>query len=260
MKKLFLLLFVPVLLSACTGRKDDPVPDTTPETPVTPLGGEEKGKVFFRRALAMDFTATWCQYCPQMATAVHEAQQLWPGRLVDLSVHLDDDLASEQTEALAELFDVVYLPSLVLDMDKTTLFNEQSSSIITGYLAKMSSKEACGIAISWKNGKVDVKVKTVVAGTYKLGVVVVEDKIVTNQKGYGSNYENFSVVRSFLTSTVDGDSLGSLKAGEEVNKTFSQASAENQRIVAYVMKDGKCVNAATCNVNEEIAYTYEKNS
>lgn len=246
------------MLSACTGRKDDPVPETKPDTPVTPSGGEEEGKVFFRRALALDFTATWCQYCPQMAKALKEAQQLRPGRIVDMSVHLDDALASDQTEELADLLEVVYLPSLVFDMDKTTLFNEQTSSRFTSYVDKMSSKDACGIAISWKSGKVDVKVKTAVKGTYKLVVAVVEDKIVTTQQGYGSNYENESVVRSFLTSKVDGVSLGTLKAGEEVSKTFSQTAADNQRIVAYVLKGSKCVNAATCNVNEETAYTYEE--
>jgi len=258
MKKLLLLLFVPVLLSACTGRKDDPVPETKPDTPVTPSGGEEEGKVFFRRALAMDFTADWCQYCPQMAKALKEAQQLRPGRIVDMSVHVNDNLALEQANDLVSMFGIDGLPSLVFDMDKATLFNVQKSSRFTSYVDKMSSQEACGIAISWKNGKVDVKVKTAVAGTYKLAVAVVEDKIITNQTGYGSNYENDSVVRSFLSSKVDGDSLGSLKAGEEVNKTFSQAAADNQRIVAYVLKGGKCVNAVTCKVNEQIAYTYEE--
>lgn len=257
MKKVLLLLFVPLLLSACTGKKDDPVPEK-PEAPVTPSGGEEEGKVFFRRALAMDFTATWCQYCPQMAQAVETAQKLRPGRIVDMAVHVDDAYSSDQTNALADLLEIVYFPSLVFDMDKTTLFNEQNASRLTAYVDKMSAEDACGIAISWKSGKVNVKVKAAVSGTYKLTVAVVEDKVISTQQGYGSNYENRSLVRDFLTSSVEGVSLGTLKAGAEASKTFPRAAAENQRIVAYVLKDSKCVNAATCNVNEEIAYTYEE--
>lgn len=260
MKKILLLIFVPVFLfSACTGQKDDPTPES-PVKPVTPSPEEEEGKVFFRRALAMDFTATWCQYCPQMAKAVEEAAQLRPGRIVDMAVHVDDAFALEQGESLANLFGVEYLPSLVFDMDKTTLFNEQKTSKVVDYVDKMSSKDACGIAISWKNRTVKVTVKAAVAGNYKLAVAVVEDKIMTTQAGYGNNYENHSVLRSYLTPTVEGVSLGTLKAGAEASKTFSLEVAPNQRIVAYVLKGSTCINAATCNGNEEIAYTYEKDN
>ena len=53
MKKVLLLLFVPLLLSACTGKKDDPVPEK-PETPVTPSGGEEEGNVLLLSRRILD--------------------------------------------------------------------------------------------------------------------------------------------------------------------------------------------------------------
>ena len=153
-----------------------------------------------------------------------------------MAVHVDDAYSSAQTNALADLLEIVYFPSLVFDMDKTTLFNEQNASRLTAYVDKMSAKDACGIAISWKSGKVNVKVKAAVSGTYNLTVAVVEDKVISTQQGYGSNYENRSLVRDFLTSSAEGVSLGTLKAGAEASKTFPRAAAENQRIVAYVLK------------------------
>ena len=56
--------------------------------------------MFFRRVLALGFTATWCQYCPNMSEAIAEASAQRPGRVIPLAVHYMDELSTSEAAPL----------------------------------------------------------------------------------------------------------------------------------------------------------------
>lgn len=253
-KWLYILLVLGIW--SCVGQKDDPEPDPEPPVPEVP-GGKTEGTRFFRRVLALEFTGTWCQYCPNMTEALEEAQQFRPWRLVEVAMHAYDDYSPACADELITRFNVSGYPTMVLDMDAGTAFNTQTSSIMTGYVDKVVEQNACGLALSCVDGVLTAKIKTVEEGDYALGVTVVEDGLIAYQTGYGADYVNNAVLRRYL-SQVGGDGLGALKADTEVTRTYEAKLGEKERVVAYVIKGGKCINALSCKDKETIPYTYEE--
>lgn len=252
----WILILAAFMAWTCVGQKDDPEPEPEPDVPEQP-GGATEGTRFYHRVLALEFTGTWCQYCPNMSKALEEAQELRPGRLVDISVHAYDDYAPDCADYWVSLFSITGYPSMVLDMDGSTTFNTQQASVMTDYVDRVVPEEACGMAISCADGKLTIKVKAAEEGEYALSVAVVEDGLVSSQVGYGDNYLHRSVLRRYLSSLA-GDSIGPLKAGEEVSRKYDVTLADKQRVVAYVTKGGICVNAISCKDKETIPYTYEE--
>ncbi len=248
----FLYIFFALFFWTCVGQKDDPEPE--PETPVD-LGGEEQGSRYFHRVLALEFTGSWCQYCPNMARAIQHAQSLRPGRIVEIAVHAYDNLSPSAADALISRFGVNAYPTVVMDMSGATAFSNQDQSVLTAYVDKNASALTCGLAISCKEGDVTVKVKAEKEGTYALSLALLEDGISTYQVGYGDNYVNNAVLRRFV---CDEEPLGVLKAGEEVSRSFDLALSGKERVVAFVMRDGKSINVLSCKGNETIDYTYEE--
>lgn len=255
MKKWPLIFLLACL--ACVGQKEDPEPVPDPDVPEAPQG-EAEGTRFFHRVLALEFTGTWCQYCPRMTQAMEDAKELRPGRIVDIAVHCYDAFSPAVSDDFAMEFKITAFPSVVLDMDAQTVFGRSEPSIFVSYVDKALGTAACGLAMSYSDGTLTVKVKAVQQGSYNLLVAVVEDGLVANQSGYGANYVNKSVLRKLLVSSVKGDSLGTLAANEEKAVSFEVEPIENQRFVASVLQNGKSLNALSCKPNENIPYSYEK--
>ena len=256
MKRWLFIILVACL--SCVGQKDDPepIPDPTPEEE----GGEAEGSRFFHRVLALEFTGTWCQYCPNMSSALEDAKLFRPGRIVDIAVHCYDEFSPACSDDYAEAFNVYAFPTMVFDMDANTTFNRSDSSIMVSYVDDTVGQNACGLAMSHEDGTLTVKVKAVQSGLYRLVVAIVEDGLVADQVGYGPNYVNKSVLRELLVSDITGDSLGAMSIKEEKIVTFEAELTDNQRFVAYVLKDGVSQNALSCKPNESIPYSYEKES
>lgn len=267
MRKILYLLTIPLLLFACVGQKDDPDdPIEGPEGPEVPVG-PESGSRFFRRTLALEFTATWCQYCPNMAEALEEAKLQRPGRFVEIAVHYADDLSATECDAIVEQLKVLAYPTMIFDWNESTRFNQQDPARMTDYIDGLlaGTEDACGIAVKSevKNGTVSVSVSMTAAydGAFSLVAALVEDDIRVTQTGAGANYPCNAVLRGFLSPGQKGKPTGTLKAGESFTATFSaKAPAEGtkSRVVAYVLRNGIAVNAATCDVNGKSDYTYEK--
>ena len=269
MKKWMNILLLTCLALACVGQKEDP--ELEPEIPVIPeeTGGEATGTRFFRRVLALDFTATWCQYCPNMAEALEKAQEERPGRIVDLSVHYSDALAAVEANEIVKAFKISAYPSLVFDWDASSLFTEQQPSRMTAYVDAVLARgeDASGLAMKTaiENGQLKVELRMTAAadGEFALCAALVEDGIIVTQTGAGDNYPCRAVLRGFLGPGREGASTGALKAGAESSVTFT-ADAPDQtdrlRVVACILQGGKAINALSCGINQEINYTYEKDN
>ena len=269
MKKWRIILLALALLPACVGQKDDP--EDNFDTGADPAGIEvssDEGTRPFHRVLALEFTASWCQYCPNMAAALVQAQAARPGRIIDISVHQYDEISPAEADELVQLFKASAFPQLVFDGDAGTIFNEPSSRRMTDYVDATVGAPTCNMAAAcfFAGGMLQahVSVKADEAASYNLAVALVQDRVVVNQLGYGPGYACQSVLRRFLGSGWEGSSLGMLEPATDKTLTFMAeidlggAPESDFRVVAFVRKDGRVVNAITCPLNGTISYRYEK--
>lgn len=270
MKKWMLLLSALLFALACVGQKDDPEEDPGPDGPGTedPRVSADEGTRPFHRVLALEFTATWCQYCPNMAEALALAQAARSGRIVDIAVHQYDDISPAEADALVTFFKASGFPQMAFDWDPGTLFNEPSVQRMTDYVDAAVQKPTCNIALacSYADGALQatVSVSADEPADYSVAAALVQDRIVVDQTGYGPGYSCMGVLRRFLGAGMDGENLGSLEKGAE--KTFGftaemvlgDVPEEDFRVVAFVRKNGKVANAVTCYLNGKTDYQYEK--
>lgn len=263
MRRFLTILLLLAACWACVGQKEDPE-EIDPQSGVEP-GGATEGDRFFHRVLAFDFTATWCQYCPNMTEALMTAKQQRPGRIVDIAVHYSDEMSAMEAEAIVQRFKVSAFPTALLDLDPATKFTRQEAGRFTDYVDKTVPLPACGVALasSYKEGVLglSVSVRAVADGSYAVAAALVEDGIVAAQTGAGSQYVNNAVLRGFLgDGGMDGKSIGSLKAGETGTLVFSAAvsgQSDNLRVIVYILQDGTVINADSCSLNETSDYEYE---
>ena len=229
------------------------------------------GDRFLRKSLVLDFTATWCVNCPAMSQAISRAAALSGGRIDKIAVYYLDDLQVPAGSALASRFGVQALPHVVSGLDEKLATSVASEDVIYAHNRQVleQSKPACGIAISSTvtdaGLSVRVEVASAAAGSYYLGVAVVEDGIVAKQTGASDYYVHNSVLRSLLHSAQPseglGDALGWMEEGQTAVRTFTAPAVRNAfetRIMAYLVdEEGRLNNAASCAVGEDQPYQYE---
>lgn len=260
-KALHILLFL-LALTACVGQKDDPE-DLDFQEDLQEEGGAESGTRFYRRILALEFTATWCQYCPEMQRSLSEARSLRAGRIVPLAVHQYDEMSPAEADLLVERFGVSSFPQMILDADLSTQFSEPSAGRIAAYVDAALSVEACGLAAesALEDGRLQlsVLVRPMDEAPCRVCAVLVEDGLTAFQAGVGEGYENNAVVRAYLDGGIDGLPLPALQDGE-ARVTFSAPAPDDpskMRLVVYVLQEGKAVNALSLGLSDQKTYRYE---
>lgn len=257
------ICFLLLAFSACVGIHEEEEPVVVPV--IDPEDGSaDIGTRFFHRLFVYEFTATWCQYCPNMNVALEAVRAEWPGRIIPVAVHQYDDMSARVCDTIVSHFSISGFPHLIFDFDGKARIQQQDPALIKDYVEQaLPSAAACGVAIdAEQEGRVQIKVKAAEAGEYALSAALVEDGIVARQTGAGDNYVNNAVLRATLTASFAGEPLGNLIAGDEVTRSFPVDPGENLRIVACVLKrmdDGnyRAVNAAQCALNKKIDYRYE---
>lgn len=126
-----------------------------------------------------------------------------------------------------------------------------------------------GIAVSTTidGSRVDIRVDVtaVTAGSYGLGVWLVEDDVIAPQIGTDATYYHQDVFRENLT-PVEGLSMGDFAADEQQSFSFtadvSAYDPDNCKIVVYVSQDqGKeqasILNAQVCPIGQYRAYQFQ---
>ena len=203
---------------------------------------------FVHRSLAMRFTATWCGYCPYMATAFDSAKNQMAGSLELVSLHtMDSDIPFTGTNIMSQRFNVNYLPTGIIDA-RASIENSTSPSYTANVaidVAKETQKEypasvgiACGSLINDNLLSLTVGLYAKEAGSYRLVVLLLEDDIVAFQNGGGSNYVHNDVARRALTS-MTGDPLtiksnGQLWTGTYTARLEAGWNVENLKLLIYV--------------------------
>jgi hypothetical protein len=170
-----------------------------------------------------------------------------------------------------------YAPTSFMDLDEQISGETlpDADEIEAFYDTAMSAPAKVGIKVnSAKNGPyidANVSVGAKEAGTYQIGLFLVEDNIVDKQMMdtgvYDDNYNHTDVLRAAAAKdkSIFGEELGSFEVGDVISKDFrftiaSNYKAKNLALVAYVLyekKDGEWVIANSVKAPAEGVVDYK---
>lgn len=240
MKKYLAILMTAVLTLGCVGQKEDPEePGEEPVIPVDP----DNPSTDAGRCLVLDFTGTWCVNCPRMEAAIQSAIQSRPGVIVPVSVHclsLDPMAPLPLSANLSGKFGVSAYPSVVVDLDGTTLFSTTSADLLLSRCdARLKARgQASDISLEvLENGNVlnvTVRATASLPGDYTLHFLVLEDGIVAAQTGGSEDAVHNNVLREWY----DSQEFKGVAAGGELSFRGTAAAGPGRRVVAFVCRGG----------------------
>ena len=230
---------------------------------------------FQRHVCVMEFTGTWCAQCPDGATTLNYlVDRQYKGKAFALAFHNNDIYALPQEQELFKMYNWSGYPAFVTDMREMGLLNEGGCD--DSIENSLKSATHCGVAVESSYDAetavvtVDAKVFAERAMTYRIAAYVIEDKVKGEQTmstgSVNKTYTHRHVVRKMLSGNVRGDSLGSLAAGTEKEKTFEFTLEEGWELknlsvaVLAIDKDGHVNNMAICAVDGgKMDYEYVNN-
>ena len=213
------------------------------------LSSQWTEKSFASRSLAMRFTATWCGYCPQMATALDLAKEQMNGALELVSLHGEESKYEfAGTSHFVRRFKVDGYPTGVID-SRASIPNYSASIVSTAAQqvaqeTKESYPTVSGIAVdSYVSGDeliVFVPIYFHQAGSYHVTVLLLEDGIVGYQNGKGNNYTHNDVARASITS-ISGESVRVESANTVCSQIYttkleSNWNPDNLKVLVFVEK------------------------
>ena len=228
-------------------------------------GGDDQSVQFARRVCVMEFTGTWCAMCPDGASVLNYlVDRQYVDKAFALAFHNEDIYALPQEQELFNIFGWSGYPAFVTDMRDVGLLTDGTcdDSIEKSLY---DSPTNCGVAVSasydgnTSEVSVTAKVSTSKTMNCRIAAYVVEDKVVGEQTmstgTVNRSYTHRHVVRKMLSTSVRGDSLGSIAAGMEKEKTFAFTvdkdwnPANLSVAVLAIDANGHVNNMAVCDID-----------
>lgn len=222
-------------------------------TNIVVKGSEEPeewaSKEFWHRSLAMRFTATWCGYCPNLATGFAKAVSQYPNKIEQLNLHpTSSNLGFSGTSALSNIFNVTGYPTGMIDY-RSRIGNYASDYAATTVVDAVKETEKnypvkTGISfsssVSGSTLNLNVKLYIKEKGDYKVTAVLLEDNIIGYQNGGGDNYNHSSIARVAITD-ITGDAVSTSEDNKTVSKNYtatipSSCDKNNLRVLVYVLR------------------------
>ena len=216
-------------------------------------GQADWSQSFYHRSLVMRFTATWCGYCPMMASSVKRAMELAPDKLVPLNLHGNGStLVFSGTSSLMNQYAIGGYPTGIVD-GRQEVSNGNTESTAKRIVAIMEETEAnyptaSGISLSSQlegdQLSVDLYLYLRYADDYRVTVLLMESGIIANQEDYNegahSNYRHDDVARLSLTN-IHGDTFSaaadqSVKHLEYSVSVPSGYNRDNLSVLVYVQR------------------------
>lgn len=221
--------------------------------------GDWREYEFFHYSLYLEFTGTWCGFCPMMAQSIERVQKLYPNTFHCIPMHdSQSTLAFDATSYYVSLYKIGGFPKGLVDgrvrLDNKDYTVDMDNSIINALKESWDNyPTVTGAAISSKlegyNLTVDCTVYFKTPANYKVYAMVLESDIYTTQTSYTSgtggvleNYLNDHVGRAMLTGN-NGTSLRVLdNTGEEHKWTWtknidSSWNQDNLEILVWVERE-----------------------
>lgn len=229
---------------------------------------------FERNVCIMEFTGTWCSFCPSaMTTVEYIVTDAYKDRAYALSFHIEDDYSISEGKRLYNGFGLTSAPSYSIDMRDSGYFSDGEFSIDIDK-ALYDCPVHCAAAVecscdSEGNVTVSAKMFSEMKSNYSIAAYVIEDKIVGRQtmpnNTVKEDYPHNHVVRKMLSSSINGDSLGEIEAGKEAEKKYTFTIEEGWKkknlsvAVLVITNNGEVGNMAVCSVDGgKMDYKYVK--
>lgn len=227
---------------------------------------------FYKKVGILEFTGTWCTWCPQLAGYIKDLETGYPDRNVMVAVHVNDALAVPYASSLVSRFKTAALPAAVLDFGDLVTNVTTSASDLERRIREIveGNPARCGIAIasSVADGRAFVTVRLLSAATmeYGMAVALVENGIVHEQvmpPGQPVNYQyvHDHTLREVYQNNIDGVPVGEVAGGAQVERSFEfdlkDYNTQNCSIAVLATSGGKLMNAAECALGESIDFRYE---
>lgn len=208
-----------------------------------------KSREFWHRSLGMRFTATWCGYCPMMATSFKTAMTNYPDKIELVNLHASSsNLAFSGTSRLASIFNVTGYPTGNVDYRKRigNSDSDYTARLIVNAVKETENNYPTKTGISFTSSvtgstlNLDIKLYIKEKGDYKVTAILLEDGIVGVQNGAGNDYVHDRIARLSITD-ITGDGFSTSADYETVNKHYSAAIPSsldkgNLHILVYVLK------------------------
>ena len=208
------------------------------------------GKEFWHKSLGMRFTATWCGYCPMMATSFASAISQYPNRIELLNLHpTSSNLGFNGTSKLENIFKITSFPTGMIDY-RSSIANYSNSNyttkVILDAVKETESNYPVKTGISFSSSvsgntlNLNVKLYIKEKGDYKVTAVLLEDNIIGYQNGGGNSYNHSSIARVAITD-ITGDAVSTSEDNKTVSKNYtatipSSCDKNNLRVLVYVLR------------------------
>ena len=208
------------------------------------------GKEFWHKSLGMRFTATWCGYCPNMATSFAKAISQYPNKIEMLNLHpTSSNLGFSGTSKLENIFRITGYPTGMIDYRNSIAnytSNDYTARLIVNAAKETESNYPTKTGISFTSSvsgsKLNLNVKLYIKekGDYKVTAVLLEDNIIGYQNGGGDNYNHSSIARVAITD-ITGDAVSTSEDNKTVSKNYtatipSSCDKNNLRVLVYVLR------------------------
>ncbi len=228
--------------------------------------------------LVEDYTGTWCGYCTRVSYAIEQLEKQTNDAVI-VAIHQGDPMQFSQVTAMMSNFQYLQttnefgFPSAFIDRESKWAPPEPNS--IDQVLAKLSDKAYASLAMesSLDDDMLSINVKLKMGYNYKalkLGLYIIEDKLIYNQRNWTSYYEgdpivdfeHHNVLRKAVTGLL-GDQIPSDKVGhdKEFEKLFQYVipasfNKENIKMVAFVTEanNKEAINVRSSKIGESQAF------
>lgn len=239
------------------GITDLQIPSTTkivvkgseePEEPEDP--SEWADKEFWHKSLGMRFTATWCGYCPNLATSFAKAISQYPNKIEMLNLHpTSSNLGFSGTSKLGNIFRITGYPTGMIDYRNSIAnytSNDYTARLIVNAAKETESNYPTKTGISFTSSvsgstlNLNVKLYIKEKGDYKVTAVLLEDNIIGYQNGGGNSYNHSGIARVAFTD-ITGDEVSTSEDNKTVSKNYtatipSSCDKNNLRVLVYVLR------------------------
>lgn len=206
-------------------------------------------KEFWHKSLGIRFTATWCGYCPNLATGFANAVSQYPNKIELLNLHpTTSQLGFSGTSAMDDIFNISGYPTGFVDY-RTIIKNYSSdyaAKLIVNAAKETESNYPTKTGISFTSSvsgsKLSLNVKLFIKekGDYKVTAVLLEDNIIGYQNGGGNSYNHSSIARVAISDII-GDAISTSEDNKTVSKSYTTTIPDkfvkdNLRVLVYVLR------------------------
>ncbi len=225
-------------------------------------------ELFHKNVAIYRFTATWCQYCPALTTALSKLDDYTRDHSIVLEFHKDDEFS---IAALTSYLNTIAgVPYCVYSLDSSATGASSAAEIgayVEDQLVKYPAMTGIKASSSVSGNKLTVEavVKASKADKFDLGMAILRDNCVpASSTANESVYNDVVISISGNYRAMSPDSSFSLKANEEkkvikewTNDFLTSAEAKNCRVVLFTLVSygGKVVidNAVEFKLGEGIS-------